>query len=404
MIRNIVLVGLFLIFLVNLFMLSFGVLTQREVGLQSTTLALVAIVFSWVVAQIYSESTHKKALKEVKDNHLNNLRTYALNAAEKVNNISVQLNRLSLFLQEGLEADFEGQLKETLRSREERLFSAIHILETVKSFNDTSLSDWKGVIGDELDEQREAQQEREEQIRTLVDRVASLETNTSNNEHLIASTEIDTQLRAELSEIKRNIRTLASSVTGSQIPSPSRRNPPVTAKCPKCQQIIQYSQYDRRDNIRGVKCNSCDSQLVSTYSKHENSLKLEIPVEKQEEIFCPQCENKILINISNALGSKVTETCPKCHQGLRIKRNSNRLRVTKIPIPKPVSEEIITRVNELLPKQPWPTGTHKMVQQKLGITSAEFKKACEELINRGVFLRQIDGVLIPQEVTDNKET
>jgi hypothetical protein len=39
---------------------------------------------------------------------------------------------------------------EALQAREERIESAIHLIRTLKSVNDTSLSDWEGVIGDEL--------------------------------------------------------------------------------------------------------------------------------------------------------------------------------------------------------------------------------------------------------------
>ncbi len=117
---------------------------------------------------MYSASQHKAAIEEVQEVHRTNLRTYALKAAEKVTNLSNELSRLSTYLQQELDYTDYRNTEEKLQAKEERLESAIHLLSTLKSVNDTSLSDWQGVIGDELAVQREETKEREQELRAML--------------------------------------------------------------------------------------------------------------------------------------------------------------------------------------------------------------------------------------------
>ena len=148
--QNIVITACVIAIITILFYLSTGDLTIRETGLLSTLLTVLSIIATLIVAHIYSQSTYRKALEEVKDTYQSNIKTYALNAAEKVNNLSNQLSSLSAYLQEDLDQTEFESVNETLRSREERIESSIQIINMLRSVNDTTLSDWKGVIGDEL--------------------------------------------------------------------------------------------------------------------------------------------------------------------------------------------------------------------------------------------------------------
>ncbi|SKC49279.1 hypothetical protein [Paraburkholderia hospita] len=59
-----------------------------------------------------------------------------------------------------------------------------------------------------------------------------------------------------------------------------------------------------------------------------------------------------------------------------------------------VTEELLERVKNTLPPQPWPTGTHKQVTEALGISKSLYDKAIVELIKRRVVYQQIDGILL----------
>jgi hypothetical protein len=60
---------------------------------------------------------------------------------------------------------------------------------------------------------------------------------------------------------------------------------------------------------------------------------------------------------------------------------------------------MLEQVKDLLPPQPWPKGTRKMVADKLGLTDKQSSKYVNELIRRGDFLEQVDGQLIPRDIT-----
>lgn len=60
---------------------------------------------------------------------------------------------------------------------------------------------------------------------------------------------------------------------------------------------------------------------------------------------------------------------------------------------RPESEEIVQLVNAALPDQPWKPGVHVQVAAELGITPFRTLRAITELIQRGVRLRQKDGVV-----------
>ena len=130
--QNIVITACVIAIITILFYLSTGDLTIRETGLLSTLLTVLSIIATLIVAHIYSQSTYRKALEEVKDTYQSNIKTYALNAAEKVNNLSNQLSSLSAYLQEDLDQTEFESVNETLRSREERIESSIQIINMLR--------------------------------------------------------------------------------------------------------------------------------------------------------------------------------------------------------------------------------------------------------------------------------
>ena len=158
--------GLIVLFLAGIgaciYSIGTGDLTNRESALLSVLLTFLSILAAWIVSHFYSASQHRKAIDEVKEFHRTNLRTYAIKAAEKVTNLSNQLNRLSVYLQEALEKSDSEHINEELLEKNVRIESAAYLVNTLMSMNDNALSDWDGVIGDLLDQQREEIREREE--------------------------------------------------------------------------------------------------------------------------------------------------------------------------------------------------------------------------------------------------
>lgn len=68
--------------------------------------------------------------------------------------------------------------------------------------------------------------------------------------------------------------------------------------------------------------------------------------------------------------------------------------VSRTSVPVAVDEVLLERVRAVLPPQPWPTGTHKVVMAELGITNGQYKRAVIELTKRGIVHEQIEGILV----------
>src|SRR5437868_228161 len=102
-------------------------LTNREAALLGLLLAILSVLASWIITHMYSESQSANLIKDVQEQHRANLKTYALKAAEKVNNLSNELNKLSLYLDEELSYTDYPNAEAELSSKEERIESAIHI-------------------------------------------------------------------------------------------------------------------------------------------------------------------------------------------------------------------------------------------------------------------------------------
>ena len=379
-----------------IYLISSTALTARESALVSVVLTILSVLAAWIVTHIYSQSEHKKAIEEVEKSHRANLKTYALKAAEKVNNLSTQLNRLAAYLEESLEESDNEKLREDLLQKRERIESAIHIINTLKSVNDTALSDWEGVIGEELDKQRERQEAEEAQLANLIER---LET--------ISESQIDTQqyaqdstaaLRNEVDSLRKDIRSMAvnigvPSVKLAKIIERKPRRESVKSQCPACGQEVVYQQRANPESLKGLKCKTCEARLVSRYDEAKGfTLEIEQPV--LEQVGCPSCHAICAIELGVFQGSTAKAECPSCHEVITISRASDGIRVLGRAASaqlKTLDEETIQLVKENLPPQPWPKGVGKSVAVKLGLPSKVVEEAILKLVRTGEFKVQFDG-------------
>ena len=65
--------------------------------------------------------------------------------------------------------------------------------------------------------------------------------------------------------------------------------------------------------------------------------------------------------------------------------------------PSLVEEDLVKRVNEVLPEQPWKPGTHGRVAKELACSVGMCSRAIQLLIQRGVRFQQVDGVVYDAE-------
>ena len=73
------------------------------------------------------------------------------------------------------------------------------------------------------------------------------------------------------------------------------------------------------------------------------------------------------------------------------------------PVKIPMDEALISRVQENLPAQPWPSGVHKVIAQQLCVSNGTVSHAIQVLIQRGVFKQQINGVVLEKRQATNQD-
>lgn len=395
-VANIALIVLVIGVLTVLLILSFSTLNTRETGLLSTILTLLSILATWIVSFVYSESIHKNSILEAKEAHQENLRTYALKAAEKVTNLSDQLSQLSGFLEAEIgSSDFET-MQELVNSREQRIVSAIQMLSMLKSVNDTSLSDWQGVIGDELEERREEKQELQEHVLELTERLERLlERDQEKTE------DSGTYNHDQLMLLRDDISKIVGDLTGRRpVPRITRKTirRDVELGCKKCNEVMAYRQRSKKNTAKKVECRACKSKYVSRYDEDKGIFYLEDIRDIPEKIECEECHSVIDILLNSFPGAVASVNCTGCIAKYRaVRYSTGEVRLKKIGgIQAPrieLTEEIVEKVQSLLPVQPWPKHVHKSVAQNLGLSNATVQKAIRKLIRDGIFKEQIDGKL-----------
>lgn len=370
----------------TLFSLSQDGLTNREVTLFSSALAVLSMAISWLITDIYSESSKQSALDEAKKFHTENINTYVVNASEKVNNISNELNRLSIWLKQINQDYSESELHEVIVIRE-RVASATHLIETLKSVNDTTVNDWRGVIDGEIKNYREKEEiEKQKQIDGLLLRIKNLEALDAQGE--------------EASESVINARKDLDSLLSDQgiVLNHAKKIQHVTRKCPNCSTTVGYDQHTRNDNIRQIRCNkiSCNSILVSKYNSHDKNFEIFAPEVHDEHVLCEGCGHQHFLEVPTYENAITREKCD-CSNVISVRYRDSNFHVYQskpgTQSPREITEEFLQQVLTLLPPQPWEKEVHKKVAKELNETNSMVQKAVKQLIKRGDLYDQVDGRL-----------
>ncbi len=388
-----------------IYVINQGKMTDRESAMLGILVTILSVLASWIITEMYGTAQYKEAIQEVREEHRNNLRMYALKAAEKVNNLSNELKKLSIYLEEELNYTDYRSTEEELLAKEERIESAIHLIRTLKSVNDTGLSDWEGVIGEELDQRREEEEEKEEALKDLVARVESLIED--QRQDFVGNKKDTSSVRQEVETLKRELRLATFQLSEATIPRRIRRKEPkqeVEAACPVCDTRLVYRQRSSIRSVKLVPCKGCGTKLVSRFAE-PNGFTVVPRKEEQEAAHCPHCGAQNTVPLDNFPGSNVIASCSSCNHSFRLMRTHDGIEVIAVhPATTPssaakvvVSEETLEKVRFAMPKQPWPTGAHHAVAEKLGLQPSEVRRAVSELIRRGAFHHQIDGVVYVPE-------
>ena len=254
-----IILGVGIIF--SLYLVGTKPLNETESVLLGLLLSTSSIMVSWLVTHIYSQISLEETIKLGAESNKENIKNYAVQAAEKVLNLSGELERLSELLSSAIEdSDEASNDKESVMLLQERISAANHNLRTLRSMNDTFLSDWRGVIGDEIDKQQ------------------SLEKHIS-------------LLAKELEEQKIERDTLKS-----QMVSP--------------------------EDLNNIENRISETELRITQNFHELPFKVSASKEKAKKkealITCPSCSDRIGTKLRLRKGAKKLEQCTSCEQYIQI--------------------------------------------------------------------------------------
>jgi hypothetical protein len=291
----------------TLFISGFTELSQREALFLSILLTVLAIVISWLATSLASKSTSDQMRDTLKSEYTENLRTYALKAAEKVQNLSAEIERLNEYLAEPISSE---QIEPFLLARE-KLKTANLMLSTIKSVNDTALSDWRGVIGDDLKKQRVIETDIEN-IHQELELLENMMDASKAQQPLpgFESKEIDN----EVEDIKESIeKTIEDYAQKSPIPIriPKRKRIDSIVKCPNCQSDNQTRLFLREGYRKVLKCRNCGSYFMLNVDLDSN-IKTEIMPTKPKEIICVICNKKFVIQYPLWSGYSFQPQCPNC--------------------------------------------------------------------------------------------
>jgi len=356
-------------------------LSTNETTLLSIILTILSVGASWLISSIYSNISHN-----------DNIKNYALKAAEKVNNLSNELSRLAYYLQDELENEYDSRtIDQILLIRDGKIESAVHIINTLKSMNDTSLSDWQGVIGDEIEKQKSEQRQKEIDFIEVIDKIDSLQESIERGND---SDEIESQIESKMESFAKELRILSSQVTG--IPPKRKKthdNTVVTKPCPICHEDIRIKSNKLNRKMGKLYCTKCKTNLYFVKTDNEGSLEIKNREPIIEKSSCPNCKTEISISMDPFPGRVYALQCSECKAYLKAMRTKEGVNINYSEDVSPNFSEIKEIVKNEMPSQPWPKGASKNLSIKHGIKQELIQSAINELTLEKVFKIQIDGKL-----------
>jgi len=203
--------------------------------------------------------------------------------------------------------------------------------------------------------------------------------------------------------VRDELRVALSQLSGAPL-SPKTLRPSkkqkVEQNCPVCGEVVAFQQKPAATSFKAVECNVCRTKLISTYRPSEGFV-LQIREPKEETAPCPHCSVEVTAMLDVTPGSVAISECKSCHHFARFSRttsgfNVKDVNVTGSTVTKPkqeLTEDFLNAVQSMMPAQPWPSGAGRTAAKQLAVSPTEVSRAVNELIRRGVYKPQINGVL-----------
>jgi DNA-binding transcriptional regulator GbsR (MarR family)/transcription elongation factor Elf1/uncharacterized membrane protein (DUF485 family) len=352
-------------------------LSSNETVMLGILLTIFSILISWIFTHLYSQATLHRNTEEVKALHAENIRTFAVKAAEKVFNLSNEFDRLNAYLRNIDYSDIDNSDIENLVLNE-RINATVHVIETLKSMNDTFLSDWKGVIGNEIQQQQNLEQqiseiqtqlESQQRIKDLLqERVISYDDLEDVQNHI---EEMERRLGQMISEMPFRVRPIAR--------KPVRQD--ITIECPNCASPNMCTLKMRKGARKLIYCTSCKEPFKIEVDDKGTPVAKVVP-HVDFELSCILCGSKLHDKIPDYPGALKKVTCQKCDLDITVAKTKEGVNAD-VGYKKRLPPKFVNEVLEKLPPRPWPKGVHKEIAEKLGVSNSAVSSAIAKLLDEG---------------------
>ncbi len=365
-------------------------LTNRESVLIGLFVAMLSILVTWIVTHLYSKTDLQSMIAATRKEYSDNIRTFCIKAAEKVLNLSNELLRLRNSVQSGLDDAQDAQTsKEGFALLQERAMATLYVIETLKSMNDTALSDWRGIIGDEL----QRQELLEKKIADVSKELATLQ------DKLLVSEDVEPledHIRQIEDQLGKMVRQLPFRLRFSE-PPPSKGKIQVAVSCPKCHAPNSTRIRSHGERKKAIECISCGAHIGIRSVGNDKWVVTELkPYTFSDK--CPVCSNEITGSVIDSPGSMKIITCSKCAARMIISRTPSGIN-RKIRLSAEIPHELLLAVSQRLPPQPWEKGIDARIAKDLGLSRKMTSRIITALIAKGDFHPQNDGKILPAIVS-----
>lgn len=375
-----VVVGLVTALVVCLYVSFTKTLSANECLMVGILVTVFSILVSWILTHIYSQVALQSRTEEVRKQHEENIRTYAVKAAEKVFNLSGELNRLIENLRNVLE-DYDEEEDPFVYNLvlRERITSTVHLVETLKSMNDTFLSDWKGVIGEQIQQQ----QNLEKQISEIAEEV-------ERQKRIKEQLESQFVSYAELEDIETHIKEAEKQLYQKVLQLPFRARPVISkpkkqdivVECPACGMGNIVSMRPRKGARKAFQCKECKEHLKVVYETESEFEVEKIPMEEFSE-KCPLCGGKIEGSIAGYPGAMKDFVCAECNCEILVTKKKDGVNVRQSRKGVEIPQKLLEKIYRELPEEGLDKDMHKIIADKLGLSNSLVYRAIKMLKTQG---------------------
>ena len=402
--KNIITVAVILVLVIGVVVSLYTVAshepTPRESLLLGFLLFTCSAFLTWLCTHLYSQRTMAQAIDAVRKEYEGNLRTYAKQAAEKVLNLSSQLDRLAATLELALKqisvSDSHADGTTSILLLRNQIHNTIFVLETLRAANDNSLSDWRGVIGEEIQKQHGLEQ----QIDDMREKLESLQT---LQYQLEGTMNTETQMEMMEDRIQEVQQELEQKI--GQLPFVSwrrqkiRRRRKVGVVCIACDSSTEIMIKTKPGSRRYWRCPSCKT-FHDIVTQEGDDYDFNLAETEVVEVECVLCHSKHQLSLPLYPGVTLRTECPECDLSFDVARSKEGVKCCANP-KKNLPEKFISKIRVLLPpRSNWEQGIHKRIAEKLGVSNGIVTQAITILIERGEVEAAPEGILDHSSVDD----